>query len=125
MTSIQGILIAGFVIAAIFASTVFRTKLVYRLMALLLFLTATILVIFPDVTTVIAHALGVGRGADLVLYVSLVTGIDVALLLYLRIRDLEQRISRLVRDVAVREARHTAGATASESTEKNRVTTRL
>ncbi|MGA2714151.1 MAG: DUF2304 domain-containing protein [Bryobacteraceae bacterium] len=125
MTSIQGILIAGFVIAAIFASTVFRTKLVYRLMALLLFLTATILVIFPDVTTVIAHALGVGRGADLVLYVSLVTGIDVALLLYLRIRDLEQRISRLVREVALRDARHITAATEPESTEKNRVTTRL
>jgi hypothetical protein len=125
VTSIQGILIAGFVIAAIFASTVFRTKLVYRLMALLLFLTATILVIFPDVTTVIAHALGVGRGADLVLYVSLVTGIDVALLLYLRIRDLEQRISRLVREVALRDARHITAATEPESTEKNRVTTRL
>jgi len=125
VTSIQGILIAGFVIAAIFASKVFRTKIVYRLMALLLFLTATILVIFPDVTTVIAHALGVGRGADLVLYVSLVTGIDVALLLYLRIRDLEQRISRLVREVALRDARHITAATEPESTEKNRVTTRL
>jgi hypothetical protein len=125
VTSIQGILIAGFVIAAIFAGTVFRAKLVYRLLALLLFLTATILVIFPDLTTVIAHALGVGRGADLLLYVSLITGIDVALLLYLRIRDLEQKLSRLVRDVAVRDALHIAGAAASENPRKNEVTTRL
>ena len=47
----------------------FRAKVIYRLVALLLFLTATVLVIFPDLTTSIAHALGVGRGADLVLYV--------------------------------------------------------
>jgi hypothetical protein len=124
MTSIQGILIAGFVIAAIFAGTVFRAKLVYRLLALLLFLTATTLIIFPDLTTTIAHALGVGRGADLLLYVSLIAGIDAALLLYLRIRDLEQKITRLVRDVALRDARHTAGTTAPETPEKNEVTTR-
>jgi small membrane protein len=115
VTSIQGILIAGFVIAAIFAATVFRAKLVYRMLALLLFLAATILVIFPDLTTAIAHALGVGRGADLLLYVSLVTGIDVALLLYLRIRDLEQKISRLVRDMAVRDALPVAGTAAPEN----------
>jgi small membrane protein len=109
VTSIQGILIAGFVIAAIFASTVFRTKLVYRLITLLLFVTATFLVLFPDTTTVIAHALGVGRGADLLLYVSLITGIDVALLLYLRIRELERKLADLVRAVAVRDARQIAG----------------
>jgi hypothetical protein len=104
VTSIQGILIAGIAIAAIFASTVFRAKLLYRLLALLLFLTAAVLVIFPDLTTAIAHALGVGRGADLVLYVSLVAGVDVALLLYLRIRDLEQKIAEVVRTVAIRDA---------------------
>jgi hypothetical protein len=104
VTSIQGILIAGIAIAAIFPSTVFRAKLLYRLLALLLFLTAAVLVIFPDLTTVVAHALGVGRGADLVLYVSLVAGVDVALLLYLRIRDLEQKIAEVVRMVATRDA---------------------
>lgn len=109
MTSIQGILILGFVIAAIFATKVFRTKVVYRLLALALFLMAAVLVVFPDLTTVIAHALGVGRGADLLLYFSLVTGIYVALLLYLRIRELEQKIADLVRAVAVRDARHLAG----------------
>ena len=105
MTSIQGVLIAGLVISVIFASTAFRTKLAYRLVALLLFLTAATLVVFPDLTTSIARAVGVGRGADLILYVALITGIDVALLLYLRIRHLEQRIADLVRAMAVRDAR--------------------
>jgi hypothetical protein len=41
----------------------------YRLIALALFLTAPILIIFPDFTTVVA--LGVGRGTDLLLYFSL------------------------------------------------------
>lgn len=104
MTSIQGILIAGFIVAAIAAARIFRTKLLYRLVALALFLTAPVLIIFPDFTTVIAHALGVGRGTDLLLYFALVGGIYVALLLYLRIRELDQKIAQLTRSIALRDA---------------------
>lgn len=105
MTSIQAILIAGFVFAAIFATRIFRTRFLYRLIALAMFLTALVLIIFPDLTTVIAHALGVGRGADLLLYFSLVSGIYIALLLYLRIRELDQKIAELTRAIALRDAR--------------------
>jgi hypothetical protein len=104
MTSIQGILIAGVVLAAIFASIAFRARFFYRILAIGLFLTGAIFIIFPDLTTVIAHSLGVGRGADLLLYVSLIAGIHAVLLLYLRIRDLEQRIAELVRNIALRDA---------------------
>jgi hypothetical protein len=124
VSSIQGILIAGFLVAAIFASTLFRAKLIYRLLALLLFLTASILVIFPGVTTVVAHALGVGRGADLVLYVSLVTGIDIALLLYLRVRDLEQKIAKLAREMAIRDSQSIAAAPAEGLPQKDKAAIR-
>lgn len=108
MTSIQAILIAGFVIAAVFASRIFRTRVLYRLIALVLFLAAPVLIVFPDFTTVIAHALGVGRGTDLLLYFSLVSGIYVVLLLYLRIRELDQKITELTRAIALRDARQIA-----------------
>ena len=62
VTIIQGILIAGFTIARAFASRIFRTKVLYRQVPLALFPAAPILIIFPVFTTVIARALGAGRG---------------------------------------------------------------
>lgn len=124
MTTIQGILIAGFVIAAVFASRIFRTKVLYRLVALGLFLAAPILIIFPDFTTVIAHALGVGRGTDLLLYFSLIAGIYVFLLMYLRIRALDQKIAELTRAIALGNARKIDHPRLDYNLEENRAATR-
>jgi len=104
LTSIQGILIACLVIAAILGSIVFRAKLVYRSLAFLLCLTAIIFVMFPDLTTVIARSLGVGRGTDLLVYVSLIAGVHAILLLYKKTRDLERKITEQIRAMALRDA---------------------
>jgi hypothetical protein len=104
LTSIQGILIACLVIATILGSIVFRAKVVYRLLAVVLCLTAVTFVLFPDLTTVIAKSLGVGRGTDLLLYVSLIAGVHAILLLYRRTRDLERRITEQIRAMALRDA---------------------
>ena len=124
MTTIQGILIAGFIIAGAFASRIFRTKVLYRLVALALFLAAPILIIFPDFTTVIAHALGVGRGTDLLLYFSLVAGIYVVLLMYLRIRALDQKIADLTRAIALGNARKIDQMRPNYGLEEDHVVTR-
>lgn len=104
MTSIQGILIACLLMAAILASVAFRARLIYRLLAVVLFLVATVFIFSPDLTTVIARSLGVGRGADLLLYVSLIAGVHIALLLYRRTRELERRMTELIRAAAIRDA---------------------
>jgi len=104
LTSIQAILIGCLVVASILGSFIFRTRLVYRLLGILLLLTAVTLVLFPDATTALAHLLGVGRGTDLLLYFSLIAGMYAVLLLYLRIRDLERKITEQVRATAVRDA---------------------
>jgi hypothetical protein len=96
--------------AAILASIAFRSRLVYRLLAVVLFLAATVFVLFPDLTTVIAKSLGVGRGADLLLYVSLIGGIHIVLLLYRRTRELERRMAELVRAAAIRDAQLNTGS---------------
>ena len=107
MKSIQGILIACFLMAAILASIAFRARLIYRLLAVVLFLAATVFIFFPDLTTVIARSLGVGRGTDLLLYVSLIAGIHIVLLLYRRTRELEHKMTELVRAAAIRDAQMT------------------
>jgi small membrane protein len=104
LTSIQGILVAFLVAAAMIASFAFKARIAYRLLAAVLLSGAVVLVLFPGLTTRVAHLLGVGRGTDLLLYVSLVAGLHVALLLYLRTRELERKITDLTRASALRNA---------------------
>jgi small membrane protein len=104
LTSIQGILIACLFIAAIVSSLAFKAQVAWRLLAIVLFCGAAIFVLFPDLTTAIAHRLGVGRGTDLLLYISLIGGLHAILLLYLRTRDLERKITEQARAIALRDA---------------------
>ena len=61
-------------------------------------------VLRPDDVTVVAQRLGVGRGADLVLYTLFVAFVFVVLHFYMRFRDLGERFTELARTVALREA---------------------
>jgi hypothetical protein len=45
-----------------------RTMALRRIAMLLLFVLAAVTIVFPDTTTWLAQAVGVGRGADLLLY---------------------------------------------------------
>lgn len=104
MTSIQGILVAFLVAAAMIASFAFKARIAYRLLAVVLLSGAVVLVLFPELTTRVAHLLGVGRGTDLVLYVALIAGLHVALLLYVRTRELERKLTEQARAIAIRNA---------------------
>ncbi len=59
------------------------------------------LVLMPGVTQQFAHLLGVGRGADAVFYLGLVTLSYAFFRLYLKTRDLEHQITELVRQLAL------------------------
>ena len=58
-------------------------------------------VVFPDATTVIANAVGVGRGADLLIYLLIVLVGFIALALHKRSKVLQRQITELVRDLAI------------------------
>ena len=58
-------------------------------------------VLFPDVTTDIAHIVGVGRGVDLINYLVDVGILFVILHYYLKFVELEERITHLVREIAL------------------------
>lgn len=61
-------------------------------------------VLRPDDVTAVASALGVGRGADLLLYLTVVAFVFVVLNVYLRFRDLGERFTELARAMALRDA---------------------
>ena len=59
----------------------------------------------PDITRILAKALGIGRGADLVMYCGLLATAIGFFFLYLRFRQLEANITKLVRHMAIQEAK--------------------
>jgi hypothetical protein len=58
----------------------------------------------PDHATYLANLVGIGRGADLILYVWVLIGSAVLLLLYLNSREQLQLITILAREMALAEA---------------------
>lgn len=74
---------------------------------------AALAVIFPELTNDIAHAVGVGRGADLITYLVEVGLLFVIVHYYAKFVELQAQITQLVREIAIlrgeREARPTPG----------------
>jgi hypothetical protein len=69
-----------------------------------LFWSATIVVALrPSTTSRVASALGVGRGADVVVYLALVLVFYLLFRSFGRIEELERQITRVVRAAALRE----------------------
>lgn len=70
----------------------------------LLWLVAGVTIMWPGVTKVIANALGIGRGADLVLYCAVVVMMLGFLMVYVRLRRIRREMTLLVRELAIRDA---------------------
>lgn len=64
---------------------------------------------FPESTAVLAQALGISRGADLVFYCAILAMMAGFFLVYARLRRLEANLTELTRSLALRDAR-TPGA---------------
>ena len=71
----------------------------------------------PGITTTVARHLGVGRGADLVLYLLVVAFSFTSAGLYFRSRDLERKLDLVVRQLAIQQALLTDEHRASDSLE--------
>lgn len=70
----------------------------------LVWLAAAVAIIWPGVTKMIANALGIGRGADLVLYCAVVVMMVGFLMVYVRLRRIRRELTLLVRHLAIRDA---------------------
>jgi hypothetical protein len=60
-------------------------------------------VVRPDDLSTVANLIGVGRGADLLLYLLVVGVVFIAMNFYLKVRQLERALTDLAREMAVRE----------------------
>src|SRR5581483_8874226 len=85
--------------------TTHQVKAWQKIGLLLLTVIGIIAVISPDTSNRIAHKVGVGRGADLLLYLLTVSFIFMTLSLYLKNKEEQRRVVILARKIALLEAR--------------------
>src|SRR4051812_7651204 len=101
MRPIQFLLILGLLASLLLYRCVFRSTIRDRLLVLGFLFTGLMAVLFPDYTSMLAEALGVGRGTDLVMYFFFVAGIFLAILFYAKISRIERSQTELVRALAI------------------------
>jgi small membrane protein len=110
MTPIQPILIALLLVAAAFHFKGVASRLLSRILIVTFVLLGAIFVVNPEWTNRIARLVGVGRGADLVLYLLFPTTITMFLYLYRKNRETQEKLTGLVRHIALQQAVHPGGA---------------
>lgn len=66
-------------------------------------LCAATAILHPELTTRVALRLGIGRGADLLLYAHVLVFLMVCFYGYVRLQRLEQSITQLVRELTIQE----------------------
>lgn len=104
MSLIQFILLVIIAAAAFGAIRQFRQGglSVRRLIVwITLWIAAAMIVILPQTATLIANIVGVGRGSDFIIYLSIVGLAYLVFRLFVKIEDMEREITRLVRELAL------------------------
>lgn len=72
-----------------------------RIAVVLLLIAGALSVLFPSLVTLVANALGVGRGSDLVLYTYVVVSLFAWIGMHRRIHELENKLVVLARTAAL------------------------
>lgn len=81
-----------------------QSRIYDRLILLTLLIIGIIMIMFPVLTTDIAHILGVGRGSDLVTYVGILGLGFMWIILYISHRELRAKLTELARTIAIQNA---------------------
>ena len=109
MKEIQPVLLAGVAFIFLYFIVWMKKRLLDIIILFVMIACAVLFILWPDLTTIIAKKLGVGRGADLIFYVSILIFWFVILKLYSRIRRLEQLFTTIVRNDALKNVKDNTG----------------
>jgi hypothetical protein len=81
-----------------------RHQAIRRILLIVFVIGAGVSVFFPNLLTSLANLVGIGRGADLLLYILVFAFLGFAATTYRRSRQLESQITELARQIALIEA---------------------
>ena len=105
MTTIQVLLVTAICILVALYFRSFRNQASKRLFFLFIFALGVVFVLLPDFTNRVAHILGIGRGADLLLYFSVIGGFLVLVLINAKFKKLERALTEIARRQAILNAK--------------------
>lgn len=80
-----------------------------------IFLTAIIIVLFPGLTSSVAQRVGIGRGADIVIYISISLIFYLIFRLYIFLEDLKNDMTELVKELALKNVKKRDGRKTSKN----------
>lgn len=83
----------------------FRTVLSDRLIMLLLSGVGIILIVFPDISSIAAHKIGIGRGVDLIMYMFILFCLFRFVGISADSRKMETKVTSIIRTIAIKNAR--------------------
>lgn len=101
MSGIQLLLLTGVVFIGLYFITRLKKRLLDIFLLFILVAAGVIFILWPDITNTIARKLNVGRGADLIFYISILIFWFVILKLYARMRRMEQALTDMARKQAL------------------------
>jgi len=104
MTTIQIILTVGILFSGVYAYKKLRSSYLDAFFIFMIVSTGLFFTFFPGLSNRVAHFLGVGRGADMIFYLSILFFAFLILKLYAKIRKMEQRFTQLIREESLRRA---------------------
>jgi hypothetical protein len=105
MNGIQLVLVTGIIFIGLYFILRLKKRLLDIVLLFAMIACGIVLVLWPDVTNIIAKRLGVGRGADLIFYLSILIFWFISLKLYARIRKLEQLFTEVIRNDALKKVK--------------------
>jgi hypothetical protein len=79
-----------------------RNKMPFHIVTMSgLLVAGAIAVVFPETTDEVAHLVGVGRGADFVIYMSIIGVLFVLVHYYAKFVELQRNVTQLTRELAI------------------------
>ncbi len=82
-----------------------RYRTYQRITVIFFYLFLAYLILFPDVADKVAGFFGIGRGADLIIYLAIAILSLIVAVLYAKVKINERAITKIVRDIAIMKAR--------------------
>lgn len=98
------VLIVLFIISRLIVK--FRARVISGLetiLWLIFWVAVAVIVLLPETTSFLARYLGVGRGVDLVTYLAVIIIFYIIFHLFVRLRRMEQNITKIIRHIAIEE----------------------
>ena len=105
--TMQIILIALVLIGSVYFlshANTYRVRAWKKILLIVFTLFMIFSIIWPDMTTALAHRLGIGRGADLILYFVAIGFIFESINVHLRFQKQRTQLHKLARKIAILEA---------------------